>query len=325
MRRELNCAPFQICGTHEAEGWQFIMLDSYYPGHVGGRLTQGELARLDATLSLSAKHAMVCLHHHPITMRSRWLDTVGLADPDAFWRIIDSHAHVRAVVWGMCTRVYDGQRGNVRLFATPSTGAQFLPLSDRYAVDSRPPAYRSFDLHADDESTRRCTGSSPCRCGRWRHASRRPDPTPMQRTRLGLILCGLIVCLAGARRRRPAFAVGAARQAQHRLSARAPFTCCASATTRWPRPAGGLWQCRGRAHGSEFGGDRLGAGQEECSAAPSCRGRTLTEVLGQHRYGRADTLAREVGVRALQFRSIRALVRRRGHFAAAIGAARLST
>jgi Icc protein len=46
-------------------------------------------------------------------------------------------------------QVYDGRRGDVRLFATPSTGAQFLPKSDRYAVDSRPPAYRQFKLHAD--------------------------------------------------------------------------------------------------------------------------------------------------------------------------------
>jgi Icc protein len=45
--------------------------------------------------------------------------------------------------------VYDGRRGDVRLFATPSTGAQFLPKSDRYAVDTRPPAYRQFDLHPD--------------------------------------------------------------------------------------------------------------------------------------------------------------------------------
>jgi Icc protein len=37
----------------------------------------------------------------------------------------------------------------VRLFATPSTCAQFLPASDRYAIDLRPPAYRSFQLHAD--------------------------------------------------------------------------------------------------------------------------------------------------------------------------------
>ena len=149
MRRELNGAPFQICGTHEAEGWQFIMLDSYDPGHVGGRLTPKELARLDGALAESPKHAMVCLHHHPITMGSRWLDTVGLAEPEAFWRIIDSHAQVRAVVWGHVHQAYDSRRGDVRLLATPSTGAQFLPKSDRYAVDTRPPAYRHFNLHAD--------------------------------------------------------------------------------------------------------------------------------------------------------------------------------
>jgi len=128
------------------DGWQFIMLDSYDPGHVGGRLTPNELARLDDALARSPKHAMVCLHHHPIFMGSRWLDTVGLTDPEAFWRVIDAHRHVRAVVWGHVHQVYDGQRGDVRLFATPSTGAQFLPKSDRYAVDTRPPAYRRFDL-----------------------------------------------------------------------------------------------------------------------------------------------------------------------------------
>jgi len=149
MRRELNCAPFQICGTHQVDEWQFIMLDSYDPGHVGGRLTAKELARLDDALRASPKHAMVCLHHHPIAMGSRWLDGVGLAEAQDFWQVIDAHKNVRAVVWGHVHQAFDGKRGDVRLFATPSTGAQFLPKSDRYAVDSRPPAYRSFDLHAD--------------------------------------------------------------------------------------------------------------------------------------------------------------------------------
>ncbi|HLN49323.1 MAG TPA: hypothetical protein VK251_07410 [Steroidobacteraceae bacterium] len=93
--------------------------------------------------------AMVCLHHHPIGMNSRWLDGIGLADADEFWRIVDSHRHIRAVAWGHVHQVYDGQRGEVRLFATPSTGAQFMPNSERYAVDSRPPAYRRFKLHPD--------------------------------------------------------------------------------------------------------------------------------------------------------------------------------
>jgi Icc protein len=149
MRKELHGEPFKICGAHRIGGWNFVMLDSYDPGHVGGRLVKNELARLDAALSESPQHAMVCLHHHPIAMGSRWLDGVGLADAQDFWQIIDSHSHVRAVVWGHVHQAFDGQRGDVRLFATPSTGAQFLPKSDRYAVDSRPPAYRIFELHDD--------------------------------------------------------------------------------------------------------------------------------------------------------------------------------
>jgi len=149
MRRELAHAPFQICGTHLQGGWQFIMLDSYDPGHVGGRLTPQEIERLDSALTNTSAPAMVCLHHHPIGMNSRWLDGIGLADPDEFWRIVDSHRHVRAVAWGHVHQVYDGKRGEVRLFATPSTGAQFMPNSERYAVDSRPPAYRRFQLHPD--------------------------------------------------------------------------------------------------------------------------------------------------------------------------------
>jgi 3',5'-cyclic-AMP phosphodiesterase len=149
MRKELTGAPFEICGTHTIGEWMFVMLDSYDPGHVGGRLTKNELARLDNALAGSPRHAMVCLHHHPIPMGSRWLDGVGLADAHEFWRIIEAHTNVRAVVWGHVHQAFEGKRGDVRLFATPSTGAQFLPKSDRYAVDSLPPAYRSFELHAD--------------------------------------------------------------------------------------------------------------------------------------------------------------------------------
>lgn len=149
MRRELNGAPFQICGTHLIDDWQFIMLDSYHPGHVGGRLNTDELARLDRALGNSPAHALVCLHHHPVALGSRWLNDIGLSNSDEFWRIIDGHAHVRGVVWGHVHQVYDAYRGAVRLLATPSTGAQFLPHSDRFALDVRPPAYRGFELHAN--------------------------------------------------------------------------------------------------------------------------------------------------------------------------------
>jgi 3',5'-cyclic-AMP phosphodiesterase len=167
MLHELSGAPFQICGTWSSGGWQLVMLDSYDPGHVGGRLTSGELERLDRALGESQAHAMVCLHHHPVEMGSRWLDGIGVANADEFWRVIDAHSNVRAVVWGHVHQEYDGRRGSVRLFATPSTGAQFLPKSDRYAVDSRPPGYRHFALHAD---------------GRIETAVRWIEPAQMHRT-----------------------------------------------------------------------------------------------------------------------------------------------
>jgi Icc protein len=44
---------------------------------------------------------------------------------------------------------YDALRKGVRLLATPSTCAQFLPNSDDFALDPRPPAYRTLELRAD--------------------------------------------------------------------------------------------------------------------------------------------------------------------------------
>ena len=149
MRRELDVAPFRFCGAHRFGGWNFIMLNSYELNCVGGRLGDAELERLDAALAATTGHSLVCLHHHPVPMGSRWLDTSGLADAAEFWRVIDAHPCVRAVVWGHVHQAHEARRGVVRLFATPSTGAQFLPGSDRYAVDSRPPAYRTFELHDD--------------------------------------------------------------------------------------------------------------------------------------------------------------------------------
>jgi 3',5'-cyclic-AMP phosphodiesterase len=43
----------------------------------------------------------------------------------------------------------DEMRDGLRVIATPSTCAQFKPLSDEFAVDDAPPAWRTLSLHAD--------------------------------------------------------------------------------------------------------------------------------------------------------------------------------
>jgi Predicted phosphohydrolases len=150
MRRALSGAPFVLGGHFDLGPWRIVLLDSCVPGSAGGRLGEDQLELLDRALSgAPERHGLVCLHHHPVSMSSRWLDEVGLENADDFFAVIDRHRNVRAVLWGHVHQGFDALRRSVRLLATPSTCAQFLPRSDEFAVDPRPPGYRTLELRPD--------------------------------------------------------------------------------------------------------------------------------------------------------------------------------
>ena len=150
MRSALAARPFQVCGSALHGEWLLVMLDSYLHGMAHGRLADAELARLDATLAAHpGKHALVTLHHQPVPVGSRWLDSVGLENPAALFAVLDRHPNVRALLWGHVHQEWEGARNGVRLMCTPSTCAQFKPGSDSFALDRSPPGYRWLELHAD--------------------------------------------------------------------------------------------------------------------------------------------------------------------------------
>lgn len=130
--------------------WEFIFLDSTIPGSEGAHLTAPVLEMLERRLTAAPdRHTVVCLHHQPVPMGSRWLDTMAVDNPEAFFAIIDRHPQVRAIVWGHVHQELECRRGDVLLLATPSTCIQFLPGSEDFAVDSTAPGYRWLDLHPD--------------------------------------------------------------------------------------------------------------------------------------------------------------------------------
>ncbi len=150
MRRELGAAPFEICGHQDLGAWRVILLDSCVPGQAHGRLGAAELARLEAALaSAGERHVLIGLHHHPVRMASRWLDSVGLQNAEDFFAITDRYPQVRVVLWGHVHQAFDSRRKGVRLLAVPSTCAQFLPHSDQFSVDPSPPGYRRLTLRSD--------------------------------------------------------------------------------------------------------------------------------------------------------------------------------
>lgn len=150
MRSALSMPPFQCGGSWDAGGWRVLLLDSTLPGETAGRITSSELEYLAQALEAAPeRHALVCLHHHPVPMGSRWLDGVGLQNGPQLMALLRSFPQVRAVVFGHVHQAYDAMHDGIRLLATPSTCSQFKPGSDDFAIDARPPAWRRLALHAD--------------------------------------------------------------------------------------------------------------------------------------------------------------------------------
>jgi Icc protein len=136
---------------HACHGnWHFIFLNSTVPGKEGGHLGPEALRALETHLqSMPQTHTLVCLHHQPVMMGSRWLDSMAVDNTDDFFAIIDRQPQVRGILWGHVHQQFDRTRKNVKLMATPSTCIQFLPMSPAFAVDEAAPGYRWLSLFED--------------------------------------------------------------------------------------------------------------------------------------------------------------------------------
>ena len=131
-------------------GWQFIMLDSTAAGRDGGHLAAGELEVLERQLQAHPHHhTVICMHHHPVVVGSRWIDTIGVDNADAFFAIVDRFPQVRAIVWGHIHQDFYAERNGVALMASPSTCVQFKPRQSDFGLDDMPPGFRWLNLYED--------------------------------------------------------------------------------------------------------------------------------------------------------------------------------
>ncbi len=141
----INCDKQVVRG-----GWQVLLLNSQLPGQVGGHLDDKELRWLERRLTKSdSPYSIIFLHHHPVPVGCKWLDPLGLDNPEKLFEVIASHPQVKAVVWGHVHQEFDEVRAGVRLLSTPSTCIQFTPGVEGFELDYLPPGYRWFRLHPD--------------------------------------------------------------------------------------------------------------------------------------------------------------------------------
>jgi len=150
MRDAMSQAPFHYCESVTLNNWLITGIDSCISDDAGGRVDDDEMDRLAKILAGSnAEHVMICLHHPPLPVGSKWLDEVGLKNGDEFLRMISRSGNVRLAIFGHVHQAFEAEYGSIKIIGTPSTCRQFMIASDGFALDDNPPAYRRISLQAD--------------------------------------------------------------------------------------------------------------------------------------------------------------------------------
>ncbi|MCU7915579.1 MAG: 3',5'-cyclic-AMP phosphodiesterase [Candidatus Thiodiazotropha sp. (ex Gloverina cf. vestifex)] len=152
MRQVLNQDNVHTLPSVRANGWSLIFLDSTIPGNESGNLDKKQMEMLQLLLEAHTdKHTLICMHHHPLPIGSRWMDTMTLKNPDQFFNLVGQHPQVKAVLCGHIHQEFQGEHNGVKLLGTPSTCVQFIAGQDDFGIDARPPGYRWLTLQLNGE------------------------------------------------------------------------------------------------------------------------------------------------------------------------------
>jgi len=147
MRQTLEIDNLSTASSIIFDRWIIIMLDTFLPETHAGCLSVTELEFLDQALTEHKdKHALICLHHPPVSVGSPWMDRMGLQNPADLFSITDCHPQVRGMLCGHIHQEFNSAHNTVQLMATPSTCVQFAPRSDAYVRDDTAPGYRRVQL-----------------------------------------------------------------------------------------------------------------------------------------------------------------------------------
>jgi Icc protein len=114
-----------------------------------------DAAKRDALVShwreQTARFALLATHHPLLPIGSPWLDKDRIDDPETLLDqlIATPRPRFAGAVFGHAHQVIQGHYCHRPLLGTPSTAFQFLPRSEKFATDERPPGYRWLTLDDD--------------------------------------------------------------------------------------------------------------------------------------------------------------------------------
>jgi Icc protein len=136
-----------VCETFEHAGVRFLLADSTLPGKEEGELSPAQLAWLEAELGAHPdRPTWVFLHHQPLPIYIRWLDRLGLQNPEPFLAILARHPQVRAVAYGHVHQPRSWRYGPAHFTSVPALAFQFSPINQEVEITQDTPGFRLVEI-----------------------------------------------------------------------------------------------------------------------------------------------------------------------------------
>lgn len=144
-------AGFESGPVVDAGRWQLALLDSAWPNDPAGELDDTRLAPLDGLDS--SRPAGIFVHHQPVPVGAAWIDKVGMRAPERLWSRVRKLPSARFIAFGHVHQRFRRQISGVECLACPSTSANTLPGTARFAPGETTPMARWFVLAETDFSS----------------------------------------------------------------------------------------------------------------------------------------------------------------------------
>ena len=144
----ITCLPRNISSRLQIiSDWVFIGLDTSLKANPSGFLNSNELSTLKAHIEEHCKkNIIICFHHQPVLISSKWIDEIGLENKKEFFEIIEKYKNIKGIFFGHIHQEFNSSINNIGIYGTPSTCKQFKPGKKKFELDVLPPAYRRIEL-----------------------------------------------------------------------------------------------------------------------------------------------------------------------------------
>lgn len=144
--------PFLYQTFVEMQNWIFAFLNTATPGEEGGTLDHQELIELEQQVKRHPdKNVLICLHHQLKSVKSQWLDTMAICNPEPLVKLISSYSNIRGIIHGHVHQDFSCTINDTPIYSVPSTCFQFKPNSIDFAIDEIAPGYRWLELNVQGE------------------------------------------------------------------------------------------------------------------------------------------------------------------------------